>query len=93
MLVLYVFLAVVGLPRLESLNMNGNHFGDDGCSMIEEEFELCSFDHKLLPLDEDNGVISDEEEDDLQNGNDFVTFDQFIARKNIKALMDLGSCK
>ncbi|KAM8715158.1 hypothetical protein ACLKA7_002239 [Drosophila subpalustris] len=63
---LMIVTAMQNKPKLKSLNLDGNWFGQEGCSQITAQMQKCLNPNALQSLDE---VVS-EEEDDGSAGED-----------------------
>ena len=82
----------VTLDRLEHLNLNGNSFGD-ACQTIENFMEKNKCNHKLEPLDEDNGELEEEEIQDYSEdeNQENINIKDFLNNPNIQNLLQMGT--
>lgn len=69
---LMIITAIQNKPKLKSLNLDGNCFGQEGCSQITAQMQKCVNPNALQSLDE---VVS-EEEGDASGGEDDDDDDQ-----------------
>ena len=79
---------IPNVDKLESLNLNGNHFGENGCDEIEDLMAQHGAQHKLEALDEDNDV--DEDLEDYEDDKENVSVDEFTNTPTVEGFLALG---
>jgi len=90
--------SIIDLDRLESVNLNGNQFGDSGCDEIWQVMEENQIEHKLEPLDEDNDPDDEnlddyDEYDDEDENKENISIDDFWTQPSLDGFVALGAGK